>query len=390
MSATERCTALRLGFIGGALNSAVGYAHFAAATMDNSWSIDAGCFSLDQEANRETATAYGVLPERVHEDWRAMLSREREDLDAVVVLTPTPSHFEIVEGCLAAGIPVICEKALVARSEEAAKLRSLRQDRGGFLAVTYNYTGYPMLRELRDVIRRGELGKVLHFQAEMPQEGFIRTDPRGNKPSPQRWRLADGRVPTIHLDLAVHLHQIVHYLIGATPLETIADQGSYGWFSQVVDNVTALVRYSDGIQGQMWFSKSALGPRNGLRIRVFGSRASAEWYQMNPEELVVCTADGRRETRDRAALAPVAATRRYNRFKAGHPAGFIEAFANLYVDLADCVRQYREGGSWHSPEVFGVELAQEGLLLLEAMRDSVDRKSWQAVGRSVALDGKVG
>jgi predicted dehydrogenase len=239
-----------------------------------------------------------------------------------------------------------------------------------------------MLRELARMIADGKLGKILHFQAEMPQEGFIRVDAQGNKPVPQSWRLSDGDIPTLHLDLAVHLHQIVHYLTGQKPVAVVSDQNHYGWFSGVVDNASCLCRYTDDIQGQFWFSKSALGHRNGLRIRIYGDNGSAEWYQANPEELVLSYMDGRREILDRAAAVEVSNQRRYNRFKAGHPAGFVEAFANLYSDIADGLRQYQQTGTWQSGEVFSAELALEGMQFLEAMVASVKTRAWQDIGES--------
>jgi predicted dehydrogenase len=328
--------------------------------------------------NRESAKMYGVDPERVHENWTKLLDVEKDRLDAVVVLTPTPTHAGIVMGCLMRGVPVICEKALAVNSAEARQILEVRNSTNGFLAVTYNYSGYPMVRELRSLIRKGILGRILHFQAEMPQEGFRRLDAHGKKPVPQAWRLTDGSIPTIHLDLAVHLHHLVHYLTGQSPCEVVSDQNSYGWFG-VIDNVTCLCRYTKGIQGQFWFSKSALGHRNGLRLRIYGSKAAAEWYQANPEELVLCFLDGRRQILDRAASVHVTSQRRYNRFKAGHPAGFVEAFANLYGDVWDCLRQYKESGKWSSEEVFSVELALEGLAMFDAMQESARVRTWHKV-----------
>jgi predicted dehydrogenase len=277
-------------------------------------------------------------------------------------------------------MPVICEKSLAVSSSQARAILDLRNERNAFLAVTYNYSGYPMLRELAKRIADGKLGKILHFQAEMPQEGFIRVDAQGNKPVPQSWRLSDGDIPTLHLDLAVHLHQIVHYLTGQKPVAVVSDQNHYGWFSGVVDNASCLCRYTGDIQGQFWFSKSALGHRNGLRIRVYGDHGSAEWYQANPEELLLSFMDGRREILDRAAAVEISNQRRYNRFKAGHPAGFVEAFANLYSDIADGLRQYQQTGAWQSSEVFSAELALEGMQFLEAMVASVKTRAWQDVG----------
>ncbi len=370
---------MSLGFIGGSLYSAVGYAHAVSSTMDNRWAVKAGCFSTDEKRNLETAQAYGVASDRAYDNWQELLKKEKGRLDAITILTPTPSHYEIVMTCLEAGYPVICEKTLVTNSADAKTVLDLCSQRNSFLAVTYNYSGYPMVRELKKMIQKGMLGRILHFQAEMPQEGYIRVDAHGNKPAPQSWRLTDGHVPVIHLDLGSHLHQLIHYLVGQKPLEVIADQNSYGWFSQVIDNVTCLCRYSEGIQGQIWFSKSALGQRNGLRLRIYGSEASAEWYQMRPEELLVSYADGRRVIMDRASYVEVANMRRYNRFKAGHPAGFIEAFANLYMDIADCLCQYRATGHWHSENVFGIELALEGIHMIESMVKSKDTMTWQPV-----------
>lgn len=346
--------------------------------MDSRWILEAGCFSRHDEENRATAAAYGVKPERTYGTWRDLLLREKGRLDAVVVLTPTPTHAEIVCACLRAGMPVICEKALAADSEEAKQILAARHEGNRFLAITYNYSGYPMVRELRSLILRGVLGKILHFQAEMPQEGYRRVDGQGNQPVPQAWRLVDGKVPTIHLDLGVHLHHVLHYLTGQHPLEVVADQRSYGWFD-VMDNVTCLCRYTEGIQGQLWFSKSALGHRNGLRFRIYGSEASAEWYQANPEEIVLSFVDGRLQVLDRAATVQIANLQRYNRFKAGHPSGFIEAFANLYCDIADALTMYKVTGTWDSDEVFSADLAAEGLLALDAMVRSSQSAKWETV-----------
>lgn len=370
---------LSLGFIGGAIDSAVGYVHFAASMLDNKFSLQAGCFSRKDETNKESAKIYGVSEDRIYSNWQNMIAKEKDKLDAIVVLTPTPAHFDVVKACLESKIPVICEKALATCSEEAQEIKNIRDKNNGFLAVTYNYSGYPMVRELRDLIKKGELGEILHFQAEMPQEGFIRVDAQGNKPKPQTWRLSDSKIPTIHLDLAVHLHELIDYVISEKPVSVISDQDSDGWFENVVDNVNCLCRYTNNVQGQIWFSKSALGNRNGLKLRIYGSKASAEWLQVNSEELILSFADGHKQILDRASTVNIANEPRYTRFKAGHPAGFIEAFANLYSDIADLLIEYRKTGKMHSQEVFSVELALEGMKMLEAMVESSNSKKWQEV-----------
>ncbi len=347
--------------------------------MDNAWRVDAGCFSRKHDTNHATGRAFGVAPHRVHNDWRGLIAAERTRLDAVAVLTPTPSHAPIVAACLEAGIPVICEKALATDSAAARQLAALRDRRRGFLAMTYNYAGYPMVRELRHMVRSGVLGKLVHFQVEMPQEGFIRTDGTGRMPMPQAWRLRDGPLPTIYLDLAVHLHQLLYYLTGAQPWRVVAEHGSHGAFKGVIDDVNCLCRYSGGMYGHIWFSKSALGHRNGLRLRLYGTAAAAEWYQGNPEDLQVSYSDGSRTILDRAVNTSIAGQPRYGRFKPGHPAGFIEAFANLYGDIATALRRWRATGDFVSEEVFSAELAAEGLRFLEAIRDSAATGQWREI-----------
>jgi len=371
----------RLAFVGGAPNSAVGYAHFVAARMDGLWDLQAGAFSRQPDVNAKAAEVYGVARERSYGGLEELLDKEGDNLDAISILTPTPDHCEMVLECLRRGVPVICEKALAMTSEEAGRIRKVCAENKGFLAVIYNYSGYPMVRELRRIIRDGVLGEILHFQAEMPQEGFLRVDDNGNKPAPQSWRKTDGSVPTLHLDLSVHLHELVHYLTGQKPLEVVADQSSKGWFP-VVDNVNCLARYSGNVQGQFWFSKCALGHRNGLRLRIYGSKGSVEWYQLNPEELLLSFADGRRQVFDRASNAKVASLPRYTRFKAGHPAGFNEALANLYFDIHVALSGYKVNGKQESEEVFGADLAVEGLDFLEAMVRSCNSRRWEQIQSS--------
>src|SRR5574344_2066388 len=162
---------LKLGFIGGALNSAVGYAHFSACKLDNRLELAAGCFSRKPEVAEQTSKMYGVSSEHSYTDWKNRRASEKDKLEAVSIRTPTPVHYEMVMECIKAGIPVICEKTLAMNSDEALRIKKELEKQNGFLAVTYNYTGYPMIRELRSIIRSGRLGKVLHFQAQMPQEG---------------------------------------------------------------------------------------------------------------------------------------------------------------------------------------------------------------------------
>lgn len=368
-----------IGFIGGSVDSAVGQTHQIASQMDGRWKVEAGCFSRTDSVNVQTAHEWGVSADRTYQTYQALLQNEKGRLDVIVVLTPTPSHTQIVIDAVNAGFGVICEKALSVSSKEARLIESAVNKNKQFLAVTLNYTGYPMLRELKKLVADGELGIVQKIQIEMPQEGFSRLDGNGNKPSPQSWRLKDGLIPTISLDLGIHLHHIVYYLTLAQPLKVVAEQSSSGWFEGVVDDVSCLIKYSEQIRCQMWYSKTALGHRNGLKVRVYGDKASAEWTQMQPEDLHINHIGGRREVIDRACSVNVASQLRFNRFKAGHPAGFIEAFANLYCDIADSYVSFLTTGEYDSTDVFGLRHAIEGLKLFEAIDRSVKEDKWVSI-----------
>ena len=369
---------LKLGFVGGSYKSAVGYAHFVAARMDNLWQIHAGVFSRDEEENRKTAQEYGVSETHLYKTLSEMLKNEKDNLDAVVLLTPTPLHYSMILECARQHMPVISEKALCETVEQAKNIKTVIDESNSYLSVVYNYSGYPMLRESKKLVQNGDIGDVIHFHAEMPQEGFLRTDKFGKPPKPQDWRVHDGYIPTLHLDLAVHLHELIYYITGLSPKEVIADQSSYGFFD-VIDNTTCLTRYTNNVQGQFWFSKTAIGHRNGLKLRIYGTKGSIEWLQGNPEELLVSYSDGTKTTIDRASYVHVADASRYSRFKAGHPAGFNEALANLYVDFHQSVIDHQKNIASDSSEVFGVDLALEGMLWLEAMQKSMTSRKWEKI-----------
>lgn len=368
---------LKLAFIGGGINSAVGYAHYCASHLDGQFELVAGAFSKSPEVNQHTGERYGV--DRTYSCWRTMLDNEADKIDAVVILTPTPAHEEMVMACMDIELPVICEKAVTMTSESCHKIMTHQQQTNSFVAVTYNYSGYPMIRELKELIEQDKLGKISHIQIEMPQEGFARLLANEQKPTPQEWRLCDEEIPTIYLDLAVHLHHLVYFTTNLKPLSTIAMQSSYGWFEGVVDDVSAMVEYEDNVRCQYWFSKSSLGHRNGLRIKVYGTKASAEWLQVNPELLTLDHINGRKEVIERGSDCLVAEDLRYNRFKAGHPSGFIEAFANLYSDFANEIQLRKSGQSTSITKDYGLEVSHQGLKLLEAMVQSDKTRKWEDI-----------
>ena len=352
---------LRLGFVGGGLNSAVGYTHFAASQMDGLFEVVAGCFSRDAGKNIETGRHFGVPVSRTYSDLSLMLSDSIGTLDAICILTPTPAHADMVIQCLDAGFNVICEKALATSQAECNAIIAAQQRANRFLGVTFNYAGYPMVREMRQIILSGRLGSVQQVFCEMPQDSFSR-----DGASPQSWRKLDYVIPCVSLDLGVHVYHLVTYVAGISePRDTLVKTASFGVVADVVDTVALLSDFDRNVLASMMWGKAVLGYRNGLRIRVCCEKGSLEWLQTNPELLRYTTADGVMRDLDRGNPdLLVANDLRYNRFKAGHPAGFIEAFANVYADFhAALVAKTPPNDITY----FTGEAAEKGIAFLESL-----------------------
>lgn len=351
----------RLAFLGGGMNSAVGYTHVVASQLDGQFRIVAGAFSRDADINARSGQSYGLDSDQVYSGLDALLEARAGDLDALVVLTPTPDHHRDVLKALKSGVSVICEKALTTDSQSAWAIAREAQKARRHCLVTFNYTGYPAVREMRRQIQQGLIGDLIQIAIEMPQESFLRAGA-----APQDWRLRDYQLPTVSLDLGVHVVHLADYLATpGSPTKVVASQQHGGAVATVIDNVNSIIEYDSGTVASFWWSKTALGNRNGLRVRIYGSERSLEWCQMTPEDVLIADREGTRTILDRGAPGPGSELTRdhYNRFKAGHPAGFIEAFANLYRDfrelLATPVSANNEGSS------FSADKAAQGIELLE-------------------------
>lgn len=365
---------LSLGFIGGGVNSAIGLTHKIASQMDGHFHLAAGCFSRNDVINQQTGDAWGLPKDAIYSDALTMLAERHKQLDAVTILTPTPAHRDIILACLEYGLPVICEKAMVANVGDAQDIAQRLAELNGKLYVTFNYTGYPMVRELRERVLKGSLGQIQHVMVEMPQEGFIRRREDGSVPQPQGWRRVDGEIPTVSLDLGTHAHQLVEFLTDKHAQDVYAVNSTFARVPGVVDTVNLVSRYEDNMVCNYWYGKAAPGYRNGLRIRIYGTEGSAEWLQMEPEYLRLADINGNVRLMDRTAGDnTIASQDRYCRFKAGHPAGFIEAFANYYADIAAGLR------GENTAYALTCETALRGLVFLEKAQQSAQASAKVAV-----------
>lgn len=354
---------IKLGFLGGGSDSIAGKTHFIAAQMDAKFTLVGGIFSHDEEKSRQAAAEFGVKSFSQLDDLIGQI-------DMLVVLLPTPMHFQTLMDLHQYKIPIICEKPLVSSVEQMAAIEQAY--RGRFLAVTNNYSGYPMLRELKALIGQNHLGKIKNIIVDMPQESFFRP-PKSIK-YPQKWRLKDDYIPMIALDLGVHVHHLSTFLLQQEPKAVFGEFNSLSKYD-VVDDVKINLRYENSI-GSLAFSKTKLGNANALRVEVYGDQGGASWSHNNNEVLEICGNNGHKTILNRGCDLLVANQKRYSRMTVGHPGGFIEAFANLYTDIYDCYLGYQQSGVMANPYVFGLEQAKAGLTLLHKAKDSYLKGAW--------------
>jgi predicted dehydrogenase len=355
---------LKLGFVGGGLNSAVGRTHYSAALMDGRFSLECGVFSRDQIICAESAHEYCFDRDKGYSSVDEMITQEA--LDVVAVLTPTPDHYEILKALSLRKIPTICEKPLVSSLSELNTIKST-WDPTVDLFVTYNYTGYPMVREAQSIIKSGTLGGINQVMVEMPNEGFIRPPKiAGKKSGPQSWRLTDQKIPHAALDLATHALQLTRFITQQEISSANAKFSNHSKFDGVRDTLQIIGELTHGSSFSLWTTKTALGYRNGLSIRIFCERGSISWVQSDPEILHLTDSKGLILQRDRSNSTGEGRKHRYDRFKVGHPSGYIEAFANYYYDVFNVISK-NSLATESSDFIFNLSDSFEELSILESL-----------------------
>ncbi len=365
----------RLVFLGGGSNSAVGQAHFIASQLDGNFEVVGGLFNRKLESNNLSSLHYKIPSNMVFESIEEIVA-QRKSFDAVVLLTPTPSHFESLIPLVQAKIPVICEKSVTSTLHEAKEVMAINQNQETQLYVTFNYSGYPMVRLMRQLVMEEEIGESISIRVKMPQESFIRQDRKtGRVNPPQLWRQSDGEIPTILLDLGVHVLHLATFTTGMNPSGVFSRFGNHSFMKGLVDEVEILAEYENGMIGSFWVSKTALGEQNGLEIEIFGTLGSLSWRQIEPNKLKKANKFGEITEIRFGQGFPIVDEQRYNRFKPGHPGGFIEAFANLYTDINDSLES-TDVTNHRSIFAPGISDAIKGLEVLQASVKSFQAREW--------------
>jgi predicted dehydrogenase len=374
---------LRLAVIGGGPGSFIGPVHRTAARLDDRFEIVAAVLSSDAERSRQAAAALGIPADRAYADWRALLDGERarpdDGADAIAVMTPNDSHHAICAAALERGFDVICDKPLTTSLADAVDLVRRVRDSGRVFCLTHNYTAYPMVRQARDMVRAGAIGKVRQIQLAYVQ-GHNATLVEGEAGG-RSWRFdPESCGPSLILgDIGTHAHHLGAFVSGLELEEVVAEVWASVPGRQADDAATVLMRWSGGARGAMWVTNAAAGAEHGLGFRIFGATGGLEWWQEHPNELRHRRLGGFEEIltrRLRGALTPSA--ERAARIEQGHPEGYQEAFANLYKDAAEAIAA-RIAGKPCDPLALDFPTAEDGargLAMIEGCVASARTGRW--------------
>ena len=335
---------LRYAMVGGGRDAFIGAVHRNAMALDGRYEMVAGALSSSPERARASGRDLGLADDRNHGSWQELLADEKarapgQRADVVVLVTPNHLHYEPARAFVAAGFHVVCDKPLVHTTAQAEDLAALVAARGTLFAVTYNYTGYPMVREARELVRAGAIGAVRKVVVEYHQgwlAGALET--ATNKQSEWRIDPARGGPAGAMADIGSHAENLIATVTGLELESLCADLTAFGPGRKLDDDAGLLLRFAGGARGVMSASQIAAGNENDLRLRVFGERGMLDWRQEEPNLLVHAPIDGPRRTLTRNSPGLSEAARRACRLPPGHPEGFIEAFANLYQGVAADLR----------------------------------------------------
>jgi predicted dehydrogenase len=328
--------------VGGGAGAFIGAVHRIAARIDGDYDLVAGALSSNPHNARQSAADLGIAPDRAYTSYEEMAQKEAarpDGIEAVSIVTPNHVHYGPAKAFLEAGIHVICDKPLTNSIADARALRDVKPKNGARFLLTHNYTGYPLIRQARDLVASGALGKIRVVQAEYPQDWLTNAADPGNKQASWRTDPARSGAGGAIGDIGTHAYNLARFVTGLKTEAVSADLQSFVPGRQLDDNVHILLRFEGGARGMLWASQVAVGSENGLQLRVYGEKAGLEWRQDNPNYMWFTEFGKPKQllTRGGAISAPPAASMNV-RIPSGHPEGYLEAFATLYHQFAEVIR----------------------------------------------------
>lgn len=381
---------LRWGMVGGGEGSQIGDAHRIGSALDGLYESVAGALDIDPAKGREFAIRKGVPAERAYGTWREMLERERDlpdgdRLDLVTIATPNATHFEIAHAFLDAGFHVLCEKPLTTKIPQSERLVEIASSRNRILAVNYGYTGYPMVRQARAMVRSGDLGSIRVVVAEFAHGSHADADDDDNPRVRWRYDPAQAGVSSVLADTGLHALHMACFMLCSEVERVSADFVSTVEGRDLEDDALVALRFVNGAVGRLWASAVAVGQLHGLSIRVFGERGGLRWDQEQPNQLrwTPLGEPVRILERGDASLALEAV--RASRITVGHTEGLLGAFANIYGDIAAAIHA-REATTSAPPTSISYPTGAEGLHTLAAVyaaaRSARDGGGWVKVAHA--------
>ena len=335
--------------VGGGRGAFIGGVHRRAAALDGEIELVAGAFSSDPKKSALSGKDFYLKPSRVYASYQEMAEKEKalpenERIDFVTIVVQNFLHFEVAKTFLEAGFNVICDKPVTLDLEQARELRTIIKKSKKVFALTHNYTGYPMVKLARQMIRKGELGELIKVVCEYPQ-GYAITALTGEDKAIANWR-ANPKIAGISNcmgDIGTHAENLVHYITGLEIDRLCADLSVNSPGRTLDDDGNVLVRFKGGARGIIYASQVSNGDENDLAIRVYGTKKSLEWHQEEPNDLILKDARSPRQVFRRGNDYVTGAAADNTRIPFGHPEGFIEAFANVYNAAAVAIRDERTG-----------------------------------------------
>jgi predicted dehydrogenase len=372
---------LRLGMVGGGRGAFIGAVHRIAARLDDRWELVAGALSSDPERAKASGEDLLLKPDRIYGDYNEMARRERrlkDGIDAVAIVTPNHAHAAAARAFLKAGIHVICDKPLTTTRREADQLAKLAHESGLIFAVTHNYTGYPLVRQARAMVKAGELGAIRVVQVEYAQDWLAtRVEETGSKQA--EWRTDPARSGPAGAvgDIGTHAFNLAEFIVGDEVASLSAELHTFVEGRRLDDNAHMMLRFNSGAKGMLWCSQVASGIENGLRIRVYGEKAGLEWCQENPNYLTFSPLGEPPRTIRRNGSGADEASRAASRIPGGHPEGYLEGFAQLYTDVAGQIaaRIEKRDPNPFALQVPTVDHGVRGVRFIEAAVRSSQRKA---------------
>ncbi len=373
---------IRLGMVGGGQGAFIGDVHRMAARLDDEYELVAGALSSDAERALASARELGIDDDRSYPDFQAMAVAEaarRDGIEAVAVVTPNHLHHAVALAFLEAGIHVICDKPLTVTSDEAAELIAAAKRAERILAVTYNYSGYPMIRQARAMVAAGELGRIRLAQAEYVQDWLAdEVEATGNRQAVWRTDPSKAGAGGSIGDIGTHAFHLACFVTGLELESLCADLTTFVPGRQLDDNAALLLRFRGGAKGMLWASQVAVGNENNLSLRIYGDKGGLSWRQEAPNELLFTPLGGAQQKITRGGNAAGAEAARVTRIPGGHPEGYLEAFATIYTEVAKAIRAHRSGEAVDAGVLFPV--GQDGLhgvaFVEAAVRSSQSGGSW--------------